>query len=113
MGIEPMHTGATIRRVNHFTNSAMYPYFNKSLRIIQVYIIIVSKKVAIKLLNILTVKGDMTTIFNSIKEFFINIWLKIENFFLRYMSKDIFNVFVFGIILMIILLIILAIMNRD
>lgn len=23
MGIEPMHTGATIRRVNHFTNSAM------------------------------------------------------------------------------------------
>ena len=23
MGIEPMHTGATIRRVNHFTNFAM------------------------------------------------------------------------------------------
>ena len=27
MGIEPMHTGATIRRVNHFTNSAISNYF--------------------------------------------------------------------------------------
>ena len=27
MGIEPMHTGATIRRVNHFTNTAIHNAF--------------------------------------------------------------------------------------
>lgn len=44
MGIEPMRTGATIRRVNHFTNSAikaqLHKYNNKQLKKKQVYIII-------------------------------------------------------------------------
>lgn len=63
--------------------------------------------------NILTIKGDFTSIFNSIKEFFIGIWDKIEGFFLQYISQDVFNVFIFGIIILLLLFIILAIMNRD
>lgn len=66
-----------------------------------------------KMSSILTIKGDFTSLFNSIKEFFIGIWEKIEGFFLQYLSQDVFNIFIFGIVVILILFILLAIMNRD
>ncbi len=62
---------------------------------------------------LLSVTNDFMSIINSIKHFFINIWQSIQGFFLRYVSEQTFNVILLGIIALIIILVLLAIMNRN
>ena len=64
-------------------------------------------------MQILTIMGDFKAIYNSIKDFFINIWNDIQNFLLQYFSQNVLNVFIMGLLLIIILFIILAIMNKN
>jgi len=42
-----------------------------------------------------------------------DLWYDFSSFFLRYMSEDVFNILVFGILIAIILIIVLAVMNRN
>ena len=62
---------------------------------------------------ILDVLADLEYFFRPIIEFFSDIWTSIRDFFLQYMSENVFNVLIFGIGIAILLIIILAIMNKD
>ena len=65
------------------------------------------------MVNILTIKGDLTSIYVEFKDFFINIWNSIHDFFLKYMSEEIFSVSVLAVGVIIVIFILLAIMNRN
>ena len=110
MGIEPMRAGATIRCVNHFTNSAMHKYINKLLLLLQVYIIMLKKESDFMILN---VWDDIMIFFDPIIDFFKELWTTIQDFLLQYMSQDVLNILIFGIVVAIVLIVILAIINKD
>ena len=61
----------------------------------------------------LDILSDISEFFDPVIKFFQDLWTNIENFLLEYMSKDVLNVLIFGILIAIILIIVLAIMNRD
>ena len=62
---------------------------------------------------LLTIKGDFSSLWLDIKNFFINIWQSIEGFFLKYLSQQTFNILLLAIIVIAVIFIILAIMNRN
>ena len=62
---------------------------------------------------VLTLKGDALKIFNDIKNFFINIWQNIENFCLQYVSQSVFNILIGALIVILILFVLLAVMNKN
>ncbi len=62
---------------------------------------------------VLTIKSDFLSIFGSIKNFLIQIWQSIEGFFLKYMSEQTFNIVLLALIIIIVLFVIIAIMNRN
>lgn len=62
---------------------------------------------------ILDIWQDTLDFFEPIVTFFKNIWNDINTFLLQYMSQDVLNIFVFGILIAIILFVILAVMNRK
>ena len=62
---------------------------------------------------LLSVTNDFMSIINSIKHFFINIWQSIQGFFLRYVSEQTFNIILLALIVVIVLCVLLAIMNRN
>ena len=110
VGFEPTHARATIWCVNPFTNSAIkHIYCNKWLLEFQVYCIMFEE--VIKML--LSVTNDFMSIINSIKHFFINIWQSIQGFFLRYVSEQTFNIILLALIVVIVLCVLLAIINRN
>ena len=62
---------------------------------------------------ILTIKGYIIELITDIKDSFNNLWQNIEGFFLKYMSAETYHILLLGLIIIIILFIVLAIMNRD
>ncbi|HIR75126.1 TPA: hypothetical protein IAB95_06485 [Candidatus Ventrenecus avicola] len=62
---------------------------------------------------ILSVLSDIEYFFRPVIEFFGDLWNTIKDFFLQYMSENVFNILIFGIGVAILLIIVLAIMNRD
>ena len=62
---------------------------------------------------ILDILDDTKDFFEPFMTFLTNLWIAIKGFFLRYMSIDAFNILFFGIAVAVILMIVLAIMNRD
>lgn len=62
---------------------------------------------------ILNIWDDTVDFFEPIITFFKNIWNDINTFLLQYMSQDVLNIFVFGIIVAIILFVVLAIINKK
>ena len=64
-------------------------------------------------LMILSIWTDIQDFFRPITDFFTDLWNSIRDFLLQYMSQDVLSVLVFGIVVAIILIIVLAIMNRN
>ena len=62
---------------------------------------------------ILSVTNDILSIFNPIKNFFIDIWRSFQEFFLRYVSEETFNIILLAVIVVIVMCVLLAIMNRN
>ncbi len=62
---------------------------------------------------ILDILDDTKDFFEPFMIFLTNLWNTIKGFFLRYMSIDAFNILFFGIAVAVILMIVLAIMNRN
>ncbi len=62
---------------------------------------------------VLNVLEPIIEFFEPVISFFKDIWNDIHSFLLQYMSQDVFNIFVFGILVAIALIIVLAIMNRN
>ncbi len=62
---------------------------------------------------ILSVTNDILSIFNPIKNFFIDIWRSFQGFFLRYVSEETFNIILLAVIVIIVMCVLLAIMNRN
>ena len=60
-------------------------------------------------LDILDAASDF---FHPIISFFQGIWDQIRSFLLQYMPGDVINIFIFGILIAIILIVVLAIVNR-
>lgn len=42
-----------------------------------------------------------------------DLWYDFSSFFLRYMSEDVFNILVFGIVIALVLIIVLAVINKN
>ena len=61
----------------------------------------------------LNLKDELSNFLEPIVSFFKTIWQNIQNFCLQYMSQDVFNIFVFVLIIGMILLVALAMINRD
>ena len=64
-------------------------------------------------LMILSIWTDIQDFFRPITDFFTDLWNSIRDFLLQYMSQDVLTVLVFGIVVAIILIIVLAVMNRN
>ena len=62
---------------------------------------------------ILSIWTDIQDFFRPITDFFTDLWNYIHDFLLQYMSQDVLTVLVFGIVVAIILIIVLAVMNRN
>ena len=62
---------------------------------------------------ILDILDDTKDFFEPFIIFLTNLWNTIKGFFLQYMSIDAFNILFFGIAVAVILMIVLAIMNRN
>lgn len=62
---------------------------------------------------ILSIWTDIQDFFRPVTDFFIDSWNSIRDFLLQYMSQDVLSVLVFGIVVAIILIVVLAIMNRN
>ena len=62
---------------------------------------------------LLNIMSDFNNFFKPVIVFFEDLWNSIHDFLLQYMSEDVFNIFIFIIIIAIILFIVLAIINRD
>ena len=62
---------------------------------------------------ILDILDDTKDFFEPFMTFLNNLWDTIKGFFLQYMSIDVFNILFFGIAVAVILMIVLAIMNRN
>ena len=62
---------------------------------------------------ILNLKDELLNFLEPIVDFFKSVWQDIQNFCLQYMSQDVFNIFIFALIISMIMLVALAIINRD
>ncbi|MBD9075042.1 hypothetical protein EGP91_03450 [bacterium] len=62
---------------------------------------------------ILNLKDELLNFLEPIVDFFKSVWQDIQNFCLQYMSQDVFNIFIFALIIGMIMLVALAIINRD
>ncbi len=62
---------------------------------------------------ILSIWTDIQEFFRPITDFFGDLWNSIRDFFLQYMSEDVLTILIFGILVAIILIVVLAIMNRN
>ena len=62
---------------------------------------------------ILNLKDELLNFLEPIVDFFKSVWQDIQNFCLQYMSHDVFNIFIFALIIGMIMLVALAIINRD
>ncbi len=62
---------------------------------------------------IANILDDVLDFFSPVIDLFKDLWTDISNFFLQYMSQNVFNILVFGIVVAIILIIVLAVINRD
>ena len=76
----------------------------------QVYIIMLKKESDFMILN---VWDDIMIFFDPIIDFFKELWTTIQDFLLQYMSQDVLNILIFGIVVAIVLIVILAIINKD
>ena len=56
---------------------------------------------------------DIQDFFRPITDFFIDLWNSIRDFLLQYMSQDVLTILIFGIVVAIILIVVLAIMNKN
>lgn len=65
------------------------------------------------MLYIFSLQGELSSLWSNIQKFFTNIWDSIKTFALQYLSETAFNVLVYALIVLIILFIILAVMNRN
>ena len=87
-------------------------YFNKFLFLLQVYIIINLKKED-GFMIMLSVFTPIFEFFKPITNFFKELWYDINSFLLRYMPQDVLNILMFGIVVAIILIVVLAIVNKN
>ena len=62
---------------------------------------------------ILNLKDELLNFLEPIVDFFKYVWQDIQNFCLQYMSQDVFNILIFALIIGMIMLVALAIINRD
>ncbi len=62
---------------------------------------------------IINIWDDITIFFKPVIDFFKDLWTTMQDFLLQYMSQDVLNILIFGIVVAIILIIILAIINRE
>ena len=62
---------------------------------------------------ILNLKDELLNFLEPIVDFFKSVWQDIQNFCLQYMSQDVVNIFIFALIIGMIMLVALAIINRD
>ena len=62
---------------------------------------------------IANILDDVLDFFSPVIDLFKDLWTDISNFFLQYMSQNVCNILVFGIVVAIILIIVLAVINRD
>lgn len=61
----------------------------------------------------LSLKDELLSFLEPFVTFFKDVWGDIRTFFLQFMSEDVFNIFVFGLLIAAIMLIALAIINHD
>lgn len=64
-------------------------------------------------LMILSIWTDIQDFFRPVTDFFTDLWNSIRDFLLQYMSQDVLTILIFGIVVAIILIIVLAIMNKS
>lgn len=62
---------------------------------------------------ILSMFDPIIDFFKPIITFFKDIWNDINSFLLQYLSQDVLNIFIFGILVAVILIVVLAIINRN
>ncbi len=60
-----------------------------------------------------SILNDFLRLLEPVKNFFIGIWNAFRNFCLQYISSAVFNIFIFGILILIVLFILLAIINKN
>ena len=61
----------------------------------------------------LNVFDPILDFFEPIITFFKELWYDINSFFLQYMPQNVLNIIVFGILIAMILIIVLAIVNKN
>ena len=62
---------------------------------------------------ILNLKDELLNFLEPIIDFLKSIWQDIQSFCLQYINQDVFNIFVFALIIGMIMLVALAIINRN
>ena len=62
---------------------------------------------------VLDILDTINDFFRPVISFFQGIWDQIRNFLLQYMPGDVINILVFGILIAISLIVVLAIVNRK
>ena len=62
---------------------------------------------------ILSIWTDIQDFFRPVTDFFTDLWNSIRDFLLQYMSQDVLTILIFGIVVAIILIVVLAIMNKN
>ncbi len=80
--------------------------------LLQVYIIIIEKKEGYFMI-ILSIFDPILDFLKPITDFFKETWYDINAFLLRYMPQDVLNIIIFGILVAIILIVVLAIVNKN
>ncbi len=61
----------------------------------------------------LDIASSINEFFDPVISFFKEIWGNIQHFLLQYMSSDVLNILVFGILIAVVLIIVLAVVNRK
>ena len=61
----------------------------------------------------LSLKDELLDLLEPVITFFKNIWLDMRSFCLQFMSEDVFNIFIFGVFIVFLMLGALAIINHD
>ncbi len=61
----------------------------------------------------LSLKDELLDLLEPVITFFKDIWLDMRSFCLQFMSEDVFNIFIFGVFIVFLMLVTLAIINHD
>ena len=61
----------------------------------------------------LRLKDELLDLLEPVITFFKDIWLDMRSFCLQFMSEDVFNIFIFGVFIVFLMLVTLAIINHD